>query len=82
MNYSDPHPELRCRCVSRRQLPLDDFPDYQQPDPYYDRCRRRATREDGLCDLCRDAEEIHPQAEYWYYLLDGPRTEWVDYKSI
>lgn len=45
----DPHPELRCRCIARRT-----FGDYDAwPSSYANRCRNRATAEDGLCDHCR-----------------------------
>ena len=80
MSMSDPCPELRCRCVSRKQLPKDEFPDHQWPDDYYDRCPARATQEDGLCDVCRHAEETHPMGEFIYYRLDDPRTECFDYE--
>ena len=46
---SDPHPELRCRCVARRHLGYDDI----FPNEYMDRCRNKATAEDGFCDHCR-----------------------------
>jgi hypothetical protein len=82
MSSTDPHPELRCRCVSRRQLPEDGYSYRQWPDDYYDRCHRRATQEDGLCDVCRRPEETHPKPEFIYYRLDDPRTECIDYESI
>jgi len=39
----DPHPEFRCCCVTL------NWP----TSPYNDRCLRRPTQEDGLCDSCR-----------------------------
>ena len=74
----DPHPELRCRCVSRRR---SDDPEVV-PSDYIDRCDRRGTKEDGLCDECRDrAEEVHPEAEYMRYLLGDPSTPCWDKDS-
>lgn len=54
MSSSDPHPELRCRCANRRRLPEDGYPYCQWPDDYYDKCHRRATQEDGLCDVKKE----------------------------
>lgn len=71
---ADPHPELRCRCVSRRQLPKEWTEDRQWPDNFIDRCERKATQEDGLCDICREPNTNHPFEEFIYYKLDDPTT--------
>lgn len=49
----DPHPELRCRCIARRTY--GDFDLW--PSAYVDRCRNKATQEDGFCDHCRTPHE-------------------------
>lgn len=80
MSMSDPCPELRCRCVSRKQLPKVIFQINNGGTTITDRCSTRATQEDGLCDVCRHTEETHPMCEFIHYRLDDPRTECFDYE--
>ena len=56
---TDPHPELRCRCVAR-YLAEGTPQEFQVPDPYYDRCEGKAGT-DGYCDHCR-SHHVEPFA--------------------
>ncbi len=66
----DPHPELRCRCLSR----IDTGDPESAPNPYVDRCRNRATAEDGWCDHCRTP---HEACFYGCCHGDGLKRSWV-----
>lgn len=68
----DPHPELRCRCVVEGTLV-----EVRGWDTYYDRCPAPATREDGLCDECRNdrfSTDRCGGSGRPRMLLDDPRT--------
>ena len=76
--------EQRCRCVSRYQTgEATEYGDRHYPVIPYDRCFRPFTKDDYLCDVCREdgGEKSHPRAEYIRYILPNDGTE-KDYDEL